>query len=301
MLDKNDLNLIQELLEKSLKPIKDDIKELKSEVGSLKSDYKHFKAEFSKLKDTVTTLANTLNLETNYIEKELNKVAERYFEERYKGFKYTYLLLKKPKDPFSNKLLTDFDGGYILDQISTKGITSKEKYLFIVEAKHHVSFTNLLNKIQQLYILINYIDHSKKFKKNDNYLLKKPIDDGGKYTKSFIGTVDQFKLNDINKIILCIGGPIWEEKLSEYIEKLNMGKVDSLNNKKDSKLSLEQEKEILEYIKNNNIIAFIPKSINYTVRNSSLLSAGGSGVSNGNQKEFLVPMKILPNYINTKF
>ena len=121
------------------------------------------------------------------------------------------------------------------------------------------------------------------------------------YTRAFKGTIHQFKLNEINKILICIGGPIWEPELSEYIDKLNNGTLNKFirkdkSNIEKSKLTIVEEKIVLDYIKENNIIGFIPKGENYTVKDKLMFGSGEKV-----KKEFLIEMKILPNYINTIF
>ena len=76
MLDSKDIQIIKNILNESLQPIKDDIRLLKDDNIIIKNDIRLLKGELAQLKDQVTTISNTLNLETNNIETELKSANE---------------------------------------------------------------------------------------------------------------------------------------------------------------------------------------------------------------------------------
>jgi len=302
MLTKEDLQSIRELLDERLKPIENDIKELKINYTELKKDFVIFKKDNAKLSDNVKIISNTMNLNFKNIETELNKNIIKYFENKNvdKKYKLKQLSFRKLFDPFSDLEITEFDGIFLLEE-------NNKRYLIIVEAKHYVSFENVNKKLNQIYYLLEYLKQAKLYMKN---YYNKPnlseinIKEKDKYTRSFSGTVEQFELHTIDEIMFFIGGPIWQDKVSLYIDDINKGKLEKFksSNKKNKKKNVDndQEKEagVLDYLKKHNIIMIIPKMADYTFINDIEVGGGGGVALN---KEFLIPMEILANHIGTKF
>lgn len=213
---------------------------------SFESGIKAVKEELSGLKNNIGTLNDKferyIKKESDGIEYEINKNVKHFLQQKYKGAIIKQLPIKNLKNYsdsedtdlkiFASSTITEFDGFFIIDYKSE----NKKNELIIVEAKHNVSIDQINEKIYQLYFIKKILEKSKLDIITDN---------------KFKNFVNSFKLKNIdNKFHFIIGGPTWEDKTIEYLQKINTGVPDKINWKKEGKnLKKRNEKEILNHIK----------------------------------------------------
>jgi len=294
VLEKQDIETISELINNAISPLREDIGSLKQEVGSLKQEVGSLKITVAKLNDRVGSIEKFIKIDSEGVEEELNKAILEHLPHRFPGFTIAPFHLKYLHDPFSAKLITELDGGFIVSHThQSRNALPERKYLVIVEAKHHVDYKRINYKLQQVYLLKKYIDSAKDITKGNNEV---------QYTKKFKDIVNAYQLDTIDEIYLYIGGPTWEPDMVKYVNMLNDANMKVLNNPRLQldKITQDQFLEVIQYMKGR-IGSIVPKGTRYMIHDVSATSimAGGSVAKLKTYKS--AKMVIMPNYINTRY
>jgi hypothetical protein len=276
MLTPEDIQIISNVITNAIQPLRNDINDLKHEVSELKNTV-------AKLEDRVVTLERFVKIDSTGIENEINQAVFQHLPQRFPGFDIKPFTLKNIFNPIGNNQITELDGAYILvhKQEHTLSLPAR-RYLIIVEAKHHVDYTRINRKLEQMYILKEFLKAAKDVSLNSK-----------RYTNKFKNSVKNYKLDTIDEIYLYIGGPTWENEMVKYVKSLN--KVESISRVINSPrlqlhdINVEQFADVLEYMQDH-IGTIVPKGTRYIINDLSVVTGGYKTTS--------VPMVILPNYMN---
>ena len=303
MLTDEDLEKIRRLIDESVSGIKTDVSSLKTDVSSLKADVSSLKTDVSilkseaianskgvaKLTDAVEALQKFAKNYSYGIETEINKTAEEYFNLYFEGYDVEALNIKYLLNPTNKQQITEFDGVYM-----AKPRSGTEDYtLVIIEAKNLISIPKINKKILQLSRIVKYLESAQDYKNG------KP--DPG-WTEGFKNDVDQYSFDKVNHIDLFIGGPVWEENASGYIEKINTGTLPEAELDID-KMNSTQKIAILEYLKHH-LHRIIPVGKRYAIPSTILPSLGGGQRRTQRRPKIYRSkdeMVILPNHLNVKY
>lgn len=283
MLTTEDIQAISNLINNAIQPLRNDINDLKKEV-------KELKGAFGKLTDRVVSIEKFIKIESTGIEDELNKAILMHLPHRFPGFQIKPFTLKNIFNPTGNNQITELDGAFLLTYKLPNSKIPTINYLVIVEAKHHVDYTRINSKLEQIYILKEYLQAAKDVTNTNSH---------AQYTKKFKNIVKNYNLDTINEIYLYIGGPTWENNMIKYIKSLNNTNDNNINSIVDSerlqldKITKEQFKDVLIYMKDH-IGTIVPKGTRYIINDISEMTGGSN-------KQTSVPMIILPNYMNTVY
>jgi hypothetical protein len=281
--------LTDEDLEKIKRLIDESVSGLKSDVSSLKSEAIANKQGVAKLTDAVEALQKFAKNYSYGIETEINKAAEEYFKLYFEGYDVVALNIKYLLNPTNKEQITEFDGVYM----AKPRTRTKDYTLVIIEAKNLISIPKINKKILQLSRIVKYLESAKDYKNG------KP--DPG-WTEGFKNDVDRHSFDQVNHIDLFIGGPVWEENASGYIEKINAGTLLDTDLEID-KMSSDQKIAILAYLKNH-LHRIIPVGKRYAIPSTILPSLGGGQRRTQRQPKIYISkddMVIFPNHLNVKY
>ena len=135
--------------------IEKDVHVLKQDVHNLNN----FKTDVIK---RLGNIENFIKREADIIETELNKTMIDHLIKTFPGYNIQRYddKLKTIRNPSNGKLLTEFDGIYLLIYKKTKNIPEKRVFV-IVEAKRYTTDEKIKDKLDQLHILKQMIDDAK--------------------------------------------------------------------------------------------------------------------------------------------
>lgn len=281
VLTDEDIQAISNLINNAITPLRKDI-------VSLKQDFSTMKKEFGKLSDRVTSIEKYIKIDSVGIEDELNKAIIEHLPQRFPGFTITPFTLKYLHDPTSKKLITELDGAFLIKHVPEASSTLPEhRFLVIVEAKHHVDYTRIIQKMQQMYYIKQYINASKTMQTDQSY------------TKKFIDSVNAYKIDKIEDIYLYIGGPTWETGMVKYVKMLNDAnpRVFDEHRLHLDKITKEQFIEIVQQMKGH-IGSIVPKGVRYVINDMSKYMVGGNNNQRKLRQYASKTMDIMPNHIN---
>ena len=142
MLTPKDVEIISNLINTAIQPLRDDIKELKKEFSELKSSH-------AKLEDRVVSIEKFIKIESVGIEDELNKAILLHLPQRFPGFNIKPFTLKNIFNPTGNNQITELDGAFLVTHTQQNNSLPSVSYLVIVEAKHHVDYRRINTKLNK--------------------------------------------------------------------------------------------------------------------------------------------------------
>ena len=222
-----------------------------------------------KLTSEVRAIQNFIKIESTGIENEINKNVKKFISDKFEGSIIKKFILKNVVDFETGEDITELDGVFL---ISYKNYPSykkandkieKNSSLAIIEAKHHVNVTQINEKLIQIYRIKKYLDNLKRFN-DDNDIYKYTFD--AIASRKFKKTISHLSLHNLSDdILFFIGGPTWEDRSVKYCEDLNNGLITEI---KGFSLSIEEQKEILEYIKHK-IYTVVPNGSKYQINDFS--------------------------------
>lgn len=180
---------------------------LENKVDNLEKKVDNIDKRVSKLEKEMININHFIQRDADITECELNEKVKFHLQQTFKGYNITEYSeqLKTLRDPFSNNLLTDFDGLFLLQFKDEKKFPAK-RLLVIVEAKRYIDTDKVSRKINQKHKLQEIIDISKNIEK-----LKTT-------TTKFQNTVKAHKLDLISDVYLYIGGPYWHPEAKRFIQ-----------------------------------------------------------------------------------
>jgi len=273
------------------------LENIENEIYSLKNNV-------AKLNDRVINIEKFVKIDSTGIEEEITKNVKKYLYNTYQGSIIRKCNLKNIIDPITNKQITELDGAFYLtfnNYLNKKIKDDRYKFLVLIEAKHHITINQINEKIVQIYKIKKYLDLLKNKIPKDKYT---PI-----IYRKIIGTIKHLQINYLNKqLYLFIGGPTWEKESLDYCKNINKGTLEHINWKNKTKdLNNDEEKEILEYLKNH-IITIVPSGMRYEINDfeksikiDNILEEEDLILKGGNKKFIGYEMVILPNYMNITY
>ena len=292
-------------LKQDVAVLKQDVAELKQDVAVLKHEVSLLKQEVVHLKKRVATIETRLSDNDDYrknesigIEHEINHAVKPHLKNEYQGQHVVNFPLKSIRDPESNRLITEFDGAFLVQSPD-----KSEAKLIIVEAKHIITTARINTKLVQMSTVNSYIEKARvwhirqqdpsELTPDDIRLLERYTD--VTFTRQFEASCKQHKLYTIKDVFLYVGGPIWDDYTVKYCNDINNG----ITEFKDysGSLTKDQQLEILNLCKGH-IGTIVPQGVRYKVSDAlSVLNEGG-----GKKKTLLGPyMRYMPNFINHQF
>lgn len=272
MLTPEDEQTITQLVHDAITPLTQTVDNLARNVNQLTHEVMSLKIEVGSLKDFVSRDAEG-------IEKEINRAVAPHIKAMHPGYTLKKFELKNVIIKHSNGTrtqLTEFDGAFILTntekaprityahelddpvraqqrrEASARPFPRKQTviedltinnlapqtHLVIVEAKHTVTRQRINNKYKTLWKIRILLDKAKYNGDNDPELTN---------------ITQNFKLGDINDVILYIGGPNWEADAITYLQDLATGKRTTLDVRPDDEdldMSPEEIEKIVTYMVN---------------------------------------------------
>lgn len=163
---------------------------------------------FEKIEASIKNMDQFIKKDAALIEEELNYTMMKHFQKEFPSYdirKYDDQL-KTIRHHMTGKLLTDFDGLYLLQPKSLEGVLDHNIFV-IVEAKRHTTLDKVNKKLAQQATLAEMVQIAK-------------VGNFSAVTKKFKATAATHKLAKVHGVYLYIGGPIWEPAAFDTIEEI---------------------------------------------------------------------------------
>jgi hypothetical protein len=262
---KDDINIRFKDVNKKISDLKDDINIRFKDVNKKIDELVGFNIKFKDVNKKIDELVGFNKQEATGIEQEIGKIIKEHYR-KYIRIDAKFLI-------FPLKIIHSNDGN-IITEFDYALIAYVDDYydLIIVEAKHYITLIKVLKKIEQIYKLKKLLENIKSKDYNDE-LYHKYYKDDIKILKD-----KNFDFKNCRNILFYIGGPTWDHFVEEFINSINIKSSDEISMSAHgykSKLNIEEKNEILDYLKGK-IGIIIPEGSSYSIKDLSSTLGGGN-------------------------